>query len=81
MVFGEPGAASVVRALHEVSLAIGRRELVSLIGPSGCGKSTLPRLIGDLLTPTSGTLLVNGKSPRQARLSRDYGIVFQQPVL
>ncbi len=81
MVFGQPGAANLVRALHEVSLEIGRRELVSLIGPSGCGKSTLLRLIGDLLTPTAGTLLVNGKTPRQARLARDYGIVFQQPVL
>jgi NitT/TauT family transport system ATP-binding protein len=81
MVFGEPGAANVVRALHAVSLSIGRRELVSLIGPSGCGKSTLLRLIGDLLTPTSGSLLVNGKTPRQARLGREYGIVFQQPVL
>jgi NitT/TauT family transport system ATP-binding protein len=81
MVFGEPGSADVVRALHEVSRSIGRRELDSLIGPSGCGKSTLLRLIGDLLTPSSGTLLVNGKTPRQARLARDYGIVFQQPVL
>jgi NitT/TauT family transport system ATP-binding protein len=81
MVFGEPGSPDVVRALHEVSLSVGRRELVSLIGPSGCGKSTLLRLIGDLLTPTSGSLVVNGKSPRQARLARDYGIVFQQPVL
>jgi NitT/TauT family transport system ATP-binding protein len=81
MVFGQPGSAQVVRALQDVSLAVGHRELVSLIGPSGCGKSTLLRLIGDLLTPTSGTLLVNGKSPRQARLARDYGIVFQQPVL
>ena len=70
-----------MRALQDVSLEIGRRELISLIGPSGCGKSTLLRLIGDLLTPTAGTLLVNGKTPRQARLSRDYGIVFQQPVL
>jgi NitT/TauT family transport system ATP-binding protein len=81
MVFGEPGAGDVVRALHDVSLEICPRELVSLIGPSGCGKSTLLRLIGDLLAPTSGTLLVNGKSPRQARLAREYGIVFQQPVL
>ena len=81
MVFGQPGSADVVRALQDVSLEIGRRELISLIGPSGCGKSTLLRLIGDLLTPTAGTLLVNGKTPRQARLSRDYGIVFQQPVL
>ena len=81
MVFGKPGAGSSVRALQDVSLEIRPRELVSLIGPSGCGKSTLLRLIGDLLTPTSGSLLENGKSPRQARLHRDYGIVFQQPVL
>ena len=71
----------VVRALEDVSLEIRPREFVSLIGPSGCGKSTLLRLIGDLLAPTAGTVRVNGKSPRQARLSRDYGIVFQQPVL
>jgi NitT/TauT family transport system ATP-binding protein len=38
-------------------------------------------LIGDLLVPTAGTLRVNGKTPRQARMARDYGIVFQQPVL
>jgi len=54
---------------------------VSLIGPSGCGKSTLLRLIGDLLPPSSGSIQVNGKTPRRARLSREYGIVFQQPVL
>jgi len=76
---GERG--QTVRALQEVSLEIGQREFTSLIGPSGCGKSTLLRLIGDLLPPTAGTIVVNGKTPRQARLARDYGIVFQQPVL
>jgi NitT/TauT family transport system ATP-binding protein len=81
MVFGSPGAGNEVRALQDVSLEVRPRELVSLIGPSGCGKSTLLRLIGDLLTPTGGSLAVNGKTPRQARLNRDYGIVFQQPVL
>ncbi len=81
MVFGGRGPEGVIRALQDVSLEIAPRELVSLIGPSGCGKSTLLRLIGDLLTPTDGTLTVNGKTPRQARLARDYGIVFQQPVL
>ena len=81
MVFGKAGSGGEVRALQDVSLSVQRRELVSLIGPSGCGKSTLLRLIGDLLTPSSGRLLVNGKSPRQARLAREYGIVFQQPVL
>ncbi len=82
MVFGAPDQpGGGVRALQQVSLEVQPREFVSLIGPSGCGKSTLLRLIGDLLSPTEGTILVNGKSPRQARLSREYGIVFQQPVL
>ena len=68
-------------ALQGIDLEIGEREFVSLIGPSGCGKSTLLRIIGDLIEPSSGTIVVNGKSARQARNDRDYGIVFQDPVL
>jgi NitT/TauT family transport system ATP-binding protein len=68
-------------ALHDVSLTIAPGEFVSLIGPSGSGKSTLLRIIGDLIAPTEGEVRVNGKTPRQARLARDYGIVFQSPVL
>ena len=68
-------------ALESIELEIEEREFVSLIGPSGCGKSTLLRIIGDLIQPTSGTALVNGKSARQARIDRDYGIVFQDAVL
>lgn len=56
-------------------------EFVSLIGPSGCGKSTLLRIIGDLVAPTTGSVLIKGKPSRQARMDRDYGIVFQSPVL
>src|SRR5262249_36259683 len=56
-------------------------EFVSIIGPSGCGKSTLLRIVGDLLEPSTGVVWVNGKTCRQARLDRDYGIVFQTPVL
>jgi NitT/TauT family transport system ATP-binding protein len=68
-------------ALEGINLSIQPGEFVSLIGPSGCGKSTLLRVIGDLTAPTSGSVVVNGKSARQARLDRDYGIVFQAPVL
>ena len=75
--FGKGG----VTALQEIDLEVGRGEFVSLIGPSGCGKSTLLRVIGDLVEPTSGEILVNGKTAHRARLDRDYGIVFQAAVL
>jgi len=68
-------------ALEGIELAIEEGEFVSLIGPSGCGKSTLLRIIGDLIKPTTGTVRVNGKPAPQARGDRDYGIVFQDPVL
>jgi NitT/TauT family transport system ATP-binding protein len=70
-----------VTALADIDLDVAPREFVSLIGPSGCGKSTLLRIIGDLVTPTSGTVRVNGKTAHQARVDHDYGIVFQDAVL
>jgi NitT/TauT family transport system ATP-binding protein len=75
--FGKGG----VTALQGIDLEIGEREFVSLIGPSGCGKSTLLRIVGDLIQPTTGEVVVNGKTARQARDDRDYGIVFQDAVL
>ena len=77
--FGD--AETAVTALDGIDLAIESAEFVSLIGPTGCGKSTLLRLIGDLTTATQGTIDVNGKPARRARLDRDYGMVFQAPVL
>jgi len=70
-----------VLALDRIDLDVQPGEFVSLIGPSGCGKSTLLRIIGDLISPSEGDVLVNGKSAHQARLDRDYGIVFQDAVL
>ena len=70
-----------VEALAVVDLAIEAGEFVSLIGPSGCGKSTLLRLIANLIEPTSGTVTVNGKPAKQARLDQDYGMAFQQSGL
>jgi NitT/TauT family transport system ATP-binding protein len=70
-----------VHALSNVDLAIRPGEFVSLIGPSGCGKTTLLRVIADLEHITSGSVLVNGVSPHDARLSRAYGYVFQAPAL
>jgi NitT/TauT family transport system ATP-binding protein len=70
-----------VQALTGIDLDIRPGEFVSLIGPSGCGKSTLLRIVGDLIQPSSGEVVVNGKSAHQARADRDYGIVFQDAVL
>jgi NitT/TauT family transport system ATP-binding protein len=81
MVFDAAGSGRSVEALRNIDLAVQRGEFVSLIGPSGCGKSTLLRVVGDLVTPTAGTVTVNGKPARRARLDRDYGMVFQAPVL
>ncbi len=73
--------AGATEALRALSLAVDAGEFISIIGPSGCGKSSLLRIVGDLVEPSAGVVRVKGKSARQARLDRDYGIVFQTPVL
>ena len=78
--FGTSGGG-VTTALQGIDLDVRRGEFVSLIGPSGCGKSTLLRIIGDLIQPTTGSVTVNGKLCALARRDRDYGMVFQAPVL
>jgi NitT/TauT family transport system ATP-binding protein len=78
---GLGAAGSQTHALSRVNLDIAPGEFVSLLGPSGCGKSTLLRLVADLIEPSEGTITVKGKTPRQARLDREYGMVFQAPVL
>jgi NitT/TauT family transport system ATP-binding protein len=75
------GSSNQVDALTDINLSIASGEFVSLIGPSSCGKSTLLRLIANLIEPTSGELVVNGKSAKQARLDQDYGMAFQQSGL
>ena len=75
------GRSNAVEALVDIDLTIEAGEFVSLIGPSGCGKSTQLRLIANLVEPTSGEILVNGKPSRKARLDQDYGMAFQQAGL
>lgn len=79
-IFGD-GTSNRVHALKDIDLTIQPNEFVSLIGPSGCGKSTLLRVIGDLIPLSSGSVLINGKTAHQARLDRDYGMVFQAATL
>jgi NitT/TauT family transport system ATP-binding protein len=68
-------------ALDDVSFQVRVGEFISLIGPSGCGKSTLLRLVSALDQPSGGHITVNGLAPIEARRKRQFGIVFQTPVL
>ena len=70
-----------VDAVSDAHLSVNSGEFVSLLGPSGCGKTTLLRMVGDLETPTSGRIEVNGQSPSEARKRRQIGTVFQKPSL
>jgi len=49
------------KVLKDINLKIGRGKIIGLLGKNGTGKSTLIKLINDLLTKDSGTILVNGK--------------------
>jgi len=71
-------------AVRDVDLGIRAGERVALVGPNGSGKSTLLRLIGGLLRPTAGSIVVSGADPRRLPaplLSRLAGFVFQDPEL
>ncbi|MFR3727260.1 ABC transporter ATP-binding protein [Lacrimispora sp.] len=79
--FPDKNGGDPIVALSNVNLEIKQGEFISLLGPSGCGKTTLLRTIADLQEKTSGTISVRGLTPREIRLQKKYGIVFQSPVL
>jgi putative ABC transport system ATP-binding protein len=74
-----------VPALRGVSLDVARGEFVAIMGPSGCGKSTLLHLLGGLLSPTSGSIFIDGEdlskvsdAKRTDIRRRKIGFVFQR---
>ncbi len=72
----------LVKALNGISFEVARGEVVAIMGPSGCGKSTLLNLVGALDTPTSGEILVDGRSlstyrPLDRFRAKTVGFVFQ----
>jgi NitT/TauT family transport system ATP-binding protein len=80
-IFDGSGGRGGTTAVEQVSFDIHMGEFVSLIGPSGCGKSTLLRLVSGLVGATDGSISVNGLTPAEARKRRQFGVVFQSPVL
>lgn len=77
---------SNIRALDDINLEIFPSEFVSLVGPSGCGKSTIIRMVDDIIKPTSGTIIVDGKAydnsiPISKQDIMKLGFFFQIPNL
>ena len=71
-----------VVAARDVNLELPHGRFVCFLGPSGCGKTTLLRLIAGLETPTTGRILLDGKSiTRTPAHKRNFGMVFQSLAL
>jgi NitT/TauT family transport system ATP-binding protein len=78
--FGDPGAPQTVLALDDLALEIRRGEFLTLLGPSGCGKSTLLNIIGGLVSPTEGAVMVQDTVVRSP-LPEKIAFVFQESTL
>ncbi len=68
-------------ALKELTLSFESGKFVALIGPSGCGKSTLLRLMANLIAPSQGTILYNGKDAQEAIKQGQVAWMSQSPAL
>ncbi len=70
----------LVHALDNISFSIEEGEMVGYIGPNGAGKSSTIKIMGGILTPDSGTCLINGRTPWKDRIKHvsEIGVVFGQ---
>jgi len=71
----------LLNAIEDVSFSVTEGEFVSIIGPSGCGKTTLLKIVGGLLEPSSGKVLIGQRRPKQVLSKRKIGFMFQNPTL
>jgi NitT/TauT family transport system ATP-binding protein len=77
--FYAPQQGHPVQALLNTSLAVAPGEFVAIVGPSGCGKTTLLNLVGGLLQPTKGQVLVGSRAPQAG--APDLGYLFARDGL
>ncbi|CZT35664.1 ABC transporter ATP-binding protein [Rhizobium sp. 9140] len=70
------------QVVHDFDMAIEKGEFVSFLGPSGCGKTTVLRMIAGFETPSSGTIMINGRNQNELKPNqRNIGMVFQAYAL
>lgn len=71
------------RAVDDISFQVGKGEIFAFLGPNGAGKTTTIKMLTTLLTPTNGTLEIDGLDPRVQpnEVRKRFGIVFQDPSL
>ena len=79
MTFTDPMSGSKVEALKDIQFDLKQGEILTILGPSGCGKTTLLNMIAGFITPTKGTLSLNGVDIEAPGAER--GMVFQQGAL
>nr|WP_225447443.1 ABC transporter ATP-binding protein [Streptacidiphilus sp. PB12-B1b] len=82
--FGPGSRRQVVHAVEDISLALPQGTVTAVVGESGSGKSTLARLLTQLITPTSGELLLNGvpvgtSAKARREYTRQVHLVLQDP--
>ncbi len=70
----------IIKAVDDISFDVGKGEILGFIGANGAGKSTTIKMLTGILTPTCGTIEINGQSPFQNRTKyvKEIGVVFGQ---
>lgn len=71
----------IIEVLDKISFSVESESFISIIGPSGCGKTTLLKIIGSIINPSSGAVLIDGASTEDMRQKHNFGFVFQEPAL
>ena len=66
------------KILKDVNLTISKGKIIGLLGKNGMGKTTFLKLINDLLTPTSGEVLINGEKPNIN--SKEIKCIYNTPI-
>ena len=79
MEYVHPRTGRSVLAVEDFSVEVEPQQFVTIVGPSGCGKSTFLKIANGLLSPTSGSISINGQDVQSASDNR--GTVFQDASL